>query len=52
MPSATTRPPPASGRAMKDLMISPSTKDSHRIVILSTGSYKSLWHVVDAAALP
>jgi hypothetical protein len=52
MPSATSRPPPASGRAMKDLMISPSIRDSHRIVLLTTGSYKSLWHVVDAVALP
>jgi len=52
MPSATTQPSPVSGHAMKDLMISPSIQDSHRIVLLTTGSYKSLWHVVDAVALP
>jgi hypothetical protein len=52
MPSATARPPSASGRAMKDLMISPSIQDSLRIVLLTTGSYKSLGHVVDAVALP
>jgi hypothetical protein len=52
MPSASTRPLPTSGRAMKDLMISPSIQDSRRIVLLTAGSYKSLGHVVDAVALP
>jgi len=68
MPSASKHPPPASrvtraghkrrcdhcasGGAMKDLVISPSIQVSHRIVVLTAGSYKSLADVVDAVALP
>jgi hypothetical protein len=68
MTSASTRPPLAnhvtraghkrrcdhcgSRGAIKDLMISPSIHVSHRNVVLTEGSYKSLRHVVDAVALP
>ena len=50
--AAAMRDHSASGRAMKDLMISPSIEVSHRIVLLTAGSYKFLGHMADAVALP